>query len=139
MCSSEISLSLLMTYTSYRSQKSHNFVRFQGQYSIFHYIQLSPQMQLPYSLYQLLIMPEKSRHNTDVGLSLSPWCGNGFSPRLSLHCYSVRTAPHVQSHTSTSVCTLKIPNTGCHTIVAHTKILRTLIAMGNTVLATTLP
>ena len=44
-------------------------------------------------------------------------------------------SPRVQSHTSASVRTLKIPNTGSHTIVGHTEILRTLIGMGSAVLA----
>ena len=44
-------------------------------------------------------------------------------------------SPRVQSHTSASVRTLKIPNTGSHTIVGHTEILRTLIGMGSAALA----
>ena len=41
-------------------------------------------------------------------------------PRVNFHCrlsYSVCTAPCVQSHASTLVCMLKIPNAGSRTIV----------------------
>ena len=59
----------------------------------------------------------KARCSTDGGLS--SWCSRRFFPRVNfqrrlLRCpYSTR----VQSHTSMSVCTLKIPNAGSHTIV----------------------
>ena len=40
-------------------------------------------------------------------------------------------SPRVQSHASTSVCTLKISNTGSHTLCEHTKILHTPIRVGS--------
>ena len=49
-----------------------------------------------------------------------PGAANNFFPRVNFQCklsYGVHTAPQVQSHTSTSVRTVKIPNTGSHTIV----------------------
>ena len=58
----------------------------------------------------------KARHNTDVGSSL--WCSEGFPPpRVHFQCrlsYNVSTDPVCKSDASTSVCTLKIPNS--HTI-----------------------
>ena len=67
-----------------------------------------------------------------------------FSPRISFQCrlsYGVSTAPRVQSHASTSVRTLQIPNTGSHSLplFGHTKILQTLIGMGSAALAAALP
>ena len=43
--------------------------------------------------------------------------------------------PSVQLQSLTSVCTLKVPNTGSHTIVWYTGILHALIGMGSTALA----
>ena len=51
--------------------------------------------------------------------------GDAFYSRfLRLH-YGVHTAPRVQSHASTPVCTLKGPNPGSHTLLGHTKMLHT--------------
>ena len=68
----------------------------------------------------------KVRRNTDTAASIH-WCGKGFFlPRVKL---SVQTlprcsySPRVQSHTSTSVRTLTISNTGSHTTVwTHNKL-----------------
>ena len=49
-----------------------------------------------------------------------PGAARDFSPRVKVQCrlsYGVRTAHRAQSHASTHVDTLKIPNTGSHTIV----------------------
>ena len=84
-----------------------------------------------------------------------PLCGKKFPPhqRLVLTLLQCPYSPHVQSHASTSVCRLKIPNTGSKTIVwTHksqtlaaiplsglTKTLHTLIRMGSAALAATVP
>ena len=61
-----------------------------------------------------------------------------FSPTVSLQCrlsYGVRAAPRVQSYASTSGRTLKIPNTGSHTIVwTQENTLHTFIGMGSAAL-----
>ena len=56
--------------------------------------------------------------------------------RLSHGAY---TAPCVQSHASTSVHTLKIPNTGSHTIVWTQETRHTLAGVGSTALAAAVP
>ena len=48
-------------------------------------------------------------------------------------------SPRVQSHASKSGRTLKIPDTGSHTLFAHTEILHTLIGMGSAALAAAAP
>ena len=53
----------------------------------------------------------------------SPWCGKGFFSQSPSSANSFRASVQptcVQSHASRSVCTLKIPNTGSHTIVLDT-------------------
>ena len=62
-----------------------------------------------------------------------------FSPQVSFQCrlsYSVCLySPRMQLHASTSVCMLKLPNTGSHiTLFGHAKILHTLIGMGSAAL-----
>ena len=59
----------------------------------------------------------KTKRNTDAGSC--PRCDEGFSPGVNFHCRLLRCpySPRVQSHTSTSVRTLKIANIGSHTIV----------------------
>ena len=56
---------------------------------------------------------------TQVRVSSAAW---DFSPRVNFECRLWRClySPHVHSQASTSVCTLKIPNTGSHTIVRTT-------------------
>ena len=60
----------------------------------------------------------KARHNNDAGLS--PWCSDGFfsqgRPQVQTLLWCLFN-PRVQLHASTSVCRVKIPNTGSHTIV----------------------
>ena len=79
-----------------------------------------------------------------------PGAARDFSPRVNFQCglsYGVRTEPRVQSHASAFVRTVKITNTGSHTIVwthenttAHKKILLyTLIEMGSAALAAAVP
>ena len=82
----------------------------------------------------------KARYNTDSGAS--PQCSkvcfsqSQHSVQALLRCpYS----PCVQSHASTSVRTLKIPNTGSHTIVWTHKQLHTLIGMGSCALGAAVP
>ena len=62
-----------------------------------------------------------------------------FSPQVSFQCrlsYSVCLySPRMQLHASTSVCMLKLPNTGSHiTLFGHAKILHTLVGMGSAAL-----
>ena len=68
---------------------------------------------------QLVERPtEKPRRSTDAGSS--PWCGKGFFSQSQLSVQTLLRCPYspcVQSRGSTSVCTLKIPHTGSHTIV----------------------
>ena len=84
----------------------------------------------------------KARHNADAGSS--PQCGKGF---FSLSQLSVQTLswcpyspppPRVQAHASSSVPTLKIPNTGNYTI-GCTEIQHTLIGLGSTALSAPVP
>ena len=60
----------------------------------------------------------KAKRTTDPGSS--PWCGKGFFSQSQLPVLTFLwspNSPRVQSHASTSVRPLKIPNTGTHTIV----------------------
>ena len=62
----------------------------------------------------------EARCNTDVGSSVHPWCGKGFLSQSQLSVQALLCCSHnlfVSLHASTSVCMLKIPNIGCHTIV----------------------
>ena len=48
-----------------------------------------------------------------------PGTAREFSPRISFQCrlsYGVSTAPRVQSHASTAVRMLQVPNTGSHSL-----------------------
>ena len=73
-------------------------------------------------------------HNVDLfqdrSHEVGVW-GDGEVPTL-LRCPD---NTRVQSHASTSVRTLTIPNTGSRTIAGHTKILHTLTEMGSAALA----
>ena len=70
-----------------------------------------------------------------------PDAARDFSPRVKfqsrlLWClYSL----HVQSHASTPVHTLKIPNTGSIPLFGHMKILHKLTGMGSTAITATVP
>ena len=72
-----------------------------------------------------------------------PCAARDFSPRADFQCrlsYGVRTAPVCnQSHASTSVCTLTIPNSGSHTTVWIRENTHTLIGMGSAALAAVVP
>ena len=61
---------------------------------------------------------EKARSNTDA--NSSPHCDKGFFSQIPLSVPTLLRcpcSPWVQFHALTSVCTLKIPNTGSNTIV----------------------
>ena len=77
-------------------------------------------------------------HNVDLfqdrSHEVGVW-GDGEVPTL-LRCPD---SSRVQSHASTSVRTLKLPNTGSCTIAEHTKILHTLTEMGSAALAAAVP
>ena len=73
----------------------------------------------------------------------SPRCGKGF---LSQGQLPVRTflrcpySPRVQSHASTSACTLKIPDTRSHTIVwTHENTVHTAIGMSSAAFVVAMP
>ena len=75
------------------------------------------------------------KRNSDAGSSLR--CGKGFFSRSQLPLQTLLRCPYspcVQSHASTSVRTLKIPNTGNHTLFGLTNILHALIG-GSSALA----
>ena len=79
---------------------------------------------------------EKNRRSTDAGSS--PRCSKGFFSQSQLSVQTVLLCPYsprVQSHASTSVCTLTIPNTGSHATVWTHEILHTLTGMGGAALA----
>ena len=61
-----------------------------------------------------------------------------FLPESAFSADAVHTAPHVQAHASTSVPTLKIPNTGNYTNGCM-EIQHTLIGMDSTALAAAVP
>ena len=72
-----------------------------------------------------------------------PSAARDFSPWVSFQCrrcHGVHTAPppRVQAHASSSVPTLKIPNTGNYTI-GCTEIQHTLIGLGSTALSAPVP
>ena len=75
-----------------------------------------------------------------VRVQVAAW---DFSPRVSFQCrlsYSVHTAPVCnRMHRSTSVRTLKIPNTVSHIIVWTHEILHTLVGLGSAALAAAVP
>ena len=74
---------------------------------------------------------ERLTENPGAGVRV-PGAARDFSPRVNF-----RTALCVQSHTSTSVCKLKIPNIGAIPLLAHTKILHTLTGISIVALAGT--
>ena len=70
-----------------------------------------------------------------------PGAARDLSPRVSFQCklsYGVRAAPVCNRMQRTSVCTLKVPNTGGHNTV-HMKILHTMIGTCTAALATDFP
>ena len=63
-----------------------------------------------------LVGRPSDQHTAEAGSI--PWCGKGFFPQSQLSVQTLLRCPnstHVQSHTLTSMCTLRIPSVGSHT------------------------
>ena len=84
----------------------------------------------------------KARHNTNS--SSNPQCCKGFFSQSQLSVQTLLQCPYspgVQLHASTSVCMLKIPNTGIHIVWTHKNTAHsdTLIKMGSVALVIAVP